>query len=145
MVLKKNIRAASRAIILVFMVLLFSCENLQDNFLNCSECKLDEPSDAEIEIKLSDNYSEIRINIFEGNLEDSILYKTITTVSNSTYCTLPLNKTFTLAARYLSSSGNQYIAVNSITPHVRYVKDQCDEPCYFIYNKKVNLRLKYSK
>ena len=145
MVLKKNIRAASRAIILVFMVLLFSCENLQDNFLNCSECKLDEPSDAEIEIKLSDNYSEIRINIFEGNLEDSILYKTITTVSNSTYSTLPLNKTFTLAARYLSSSGNQYIAVNSITPHVRYVKDQCDEPCYFIYNKKVNLRLKYSK
>lgn len=145
MVLKKNIRAASRAIILVFMVLLFSCENLQDNFLNCSECKLDEPSDAEIEIKLSDNYSEIRINIFEGNLEDSILYKTITTVSNSTYCTLPLNKTFTLAARYLSSSGNQYIAVNSIIPHVRYVKDQCDEPCYFIYNKKVNLRLKYSK
>jgi hypothetical protein len=145
MVLKKYIRAASRAIIFIFMVLLFSCENIQDIFINCSECKTDEPSDAQIEIKLSSNYSEIRINIFEGNLEDSILYKTITTVYNSTYCTLPLNKTFTFAARYLSLSGNQYIAVNSITPHVKYVKDQCNEPCYFVLNNKVNLRLKYTK
>jgi hypothetical protein len=145
MVLKKNIRILSGTLFFIFFVLLFSCRNMEYLVFNCDECKKDEPSDAEIEIKLSDNYSEIRINIFEGNLEDSILYKTITTVSNSTYCTLPLNKTFTFAARYHSLSGNQYIAVNSITPHVRYVKDQCDEPCYFIYDKKVNLRLKYSK
>jgi hypothetical protein len=125
------------------MVFLFSCEDIIIA-VDCTECKPDEPSDAEIAIKVSSNYNEVRINIFEGNIEDSILFRTIYTFNSSTTCTLPLNKTYTFAATYLTSVGDIYRVVNSVTPHVKYVQDQCDEPCYFVYDNKINLRLKYN-
>jgi hypothetical protein len=142
MVLKKHIRPVSVTIIFLLMVMLFSCEDLT-LVLDCSKCKTDEPSDAEIDIKISTSYNEVRINIYEGNLDDSILYKTITTNSSNSSCTLPLNKTYTFAAQYFTSYGDIYNVINSITPHVKYVEDQCDEPCYFVYNNTVNLKLKY--
>ena len=145
MVLKNNIRTVSKALIFIFMVLLFSCENLQDNLLNCSECVKDEPSSAEINVKLTSNGNQILVNIYEGNLEDSLLYKSFAAFGKTTTYSLPLNKTFTFTARYFSVSGKQYITVNSITPRVKFVKDQCDEPCYFVYDNSINLRLKYMK
>ena len=145
MVLKKYIRILSGALMFIFFVLLFSCEQIQNINPNCSKCKSTEPSEAEIEVKLSSNYGVIRINIYEGNLEDSLLYRTLTTNAKSTTIFLPLNKSYTFAARYSSWTGNQYVAVNSVTPHVQYTEDQCDEPCYFIINNTINLRLKYTK
>jgi hypothetical protein len=145
MVLKKKLKAASKALVFVFMVLLFSCENLQVNLLNCSECVKDEPSSAEINVKLTSNGNQILVKIYEGNLEDSLLYKSFAAIGKTATYSLPLNKTFTFTAIYFSVSGKQYITVNSITPRVRYVKDQCDEPCYFVYDNSINLRLKYMK
>ncbi len=143
MVLKKYLRISSGALIFIIMVLLFSCEDIIIS-VDCTKCKTDEPSDAEIEIKVSSNYNEVQINIFEGNIKDSILYRTIFTYSTSTTCTLPLNKTYAFAATYLTSAGDIYRVVNSITPHVKYIEDQCDEPCYFVYDNKINLKLKYN-
>jgi hypothetical protein len=142
MVLKKYIRPVSATLIFLAMVMLFSCEDIT-LVLDCSKCNTDEPSDAEIAIKVSSSYNEVLINIYEGNLDDSILYKTITAYGSSASCTLPLNKTFAFSARYFTSYGDIYYVINSITPHVKYVEDQCDEPCYFIYNNTVNLKLKY--
>ena len=145
MVLKKNIKTVSGALIFIFMVLLFSCEDIATLVVDCSKCKADEPSEAEIDIRLSDSYSPIAINIYEGNLEDSILYRSFTTIGKSTTYSLPLNKKFTFTAKYYKVSGEYYYAVNSTTAHVKYIKDQCDNACYFVYDNTVNLRLKYTK
>ena len=145
MVLNKNIKTVSGALIFIFMVLLFSCEDLATLVVDCSKCKADEPSEAEIDIKLSDSYSPIVINIYEGNLEDSILYRSIATTEKSTTYSLPLNKKFTFTASYYIAGGEYYYAVNSITAHVKYIEDQCDNACYFVYDNTVNLRLKYTK
>jgi hypothetical protein len=145
MVLNKNIKTVSGALIFIFMVLLFSCEDLATLVVDCSKCKADEPSEAEIDIKLSDSYSPIVINIYEGNLEDSILYRSIATTEKSTTYSLPLNKKFTFTAKYYKAGGEYYYAVNSITAHVKYIEDQCDNACYFVYDNTVNLRLKYTK
>jgi hypothetical protein len=143
MVLKKYLRILSGALTFIIMVLLFSCEDIII-YVDCTKCKPDEQKDAEIEIKVSSNFSVVEINIFEGNIEDSILYKSVFTYGSSTTVTLPLNRSYTFSAKYLTSVGDIYHVVNSITPRVKYVEDQCDEPCYFVYDNKINLKLKYN-
>jgi hypothetical protein len=144
MVLNKYIKTASGAFIFIIMVLMFSCEDIATLAIDCTKCKADEPSDAEVEIKVSDGYSPLVINIYEGNLEDSILYRSIATTGKSTTYSLPLNKKFTFTAGYYKA-GKYYYAVNSITARVKYIENQCDNACYFVYDNTVNLRLKYTK
>jgi hypothetical protein len=145
MVLNKNIRKMTGTLLFVFFVLLFSCEEIQPLIINCSKCKNDEPVNAEIEIKLSTFNSPTHIKIYEGNLEDSILYSSLSTYESSATIALPLNKKFTFTARYYQAGGNYYYAVNSTIAHVKYTEDQCDNPCYYIYDNTVNLKLKYTK
>jgi hypothetical protein len=131
-----------KALFLIILTALFSCEE-QGLFVNCSDCKTDQPVDTSIEIKLDQNNYAIPtvINIYEGNLEDNILYSTFSTSSKSTTYTVIVNKKYTLTASYFIDN-KQYIAVDSATPRVKYTKDDCDDPCYFVYDKKVNLSLK---
>ncbi len=125
------------------LVFFFSCEKPGTEIIRCSECSSSEPVKVKIQIKL-DKYTKTTVNIYEGNLEDSILYESITTEANTIYRVVSLNRKYTLTAMY-SIRGNYYIVVNSITPRVLYDEDYCEEPCYYVYDKDVNLRLKYSK
>lgn len=125
------------------LVILFSCE--EHGFLvECAECKVEEPKNAELEIKLDNRgaYGTL-INIYEGNLEDSILLDTFIITTETFHNTVSLNKKYTITATYYF--GAKYTAVNSVTPRVRYNKDQCDDPCYYIYDRTVNLKVKYTK
>ena len=145
--------------VLAFLILAlcFSCEdgfdlwNLKDiSFIDCNECTLDEPQEAYLEIKLEKLYKYmvvdpvILINVYEGNLEDNLVYRSIQTTNNETKVNVPLNKKYTITAEY-NIINNTYIAINSVTPHVKYNKHNCDEPCYYIVDKSVNLKLKYIK
>jgi len=125
--------------ILVF----FSCEKPLTGFINCSQCKSDEPVTANIEIRLS-SYTQSIVNIYEGYLEDSILYETFTTSADKVTREVPLNKKYTLTAVYYME-GKEYIVVNSVSPGVLYDEESCDEPCYYIYDKFVDLRLRYTE
>jgi hypothetical protein len=52
-----------------------------------------------------------------------------------------LNKKYTLTATY-NIQDNTYVVVDSATPRVRFDKDKCDDPCYLVYDKKLDLSLK---
>ena len=54
-----------------------------------------------------------------------------------------LNKTFTVTATY-KSEDKTYIAVDSATPKVRLTENQCEETCYYVYDREVDVRLKYT-
>jgi hypothetical protein len=82
--------------------------------------------------------------IYEGNLEDSIIYESVISDFRIYYRTVPLNRKYTLTATYYDR-GNCYIVVNSVTPRVKYDETFCEEPCYYIFDKNVDLRLKYTK
>lgn len=128
----------------IFLIFCFSCEKSGLYFVNCPDCTSDEPAKAELDIRLDLNeYERTEINVYEGNLEDSILYATFRTNGTSTTFSIPVNKKFTLTATY-SKPGIKYIAVDSAFPHVKYDKESCDNPCYYVYNKVVNLKLKYT-
>jgi len=138
-------RIILKLFLLVILVLSFSCEE-QGFFVKCADCTSEEPVNTNLEIKLdlSSNGYYTLINIYEGNLEDSILYTSQQT--NITYflkVSVAINKKYTVTATYFIPD-NYYTAIDSATPRVKYEKDQCDDPCYFVYDKVIDLRLKYT-
>jgi len=134
------------------LLLLLSCDEELDinqiTFINCNECYTDEPVRADIKIKLTDpykygsDYMKIYIDIYEGNLEDNDLIRSIQTSVTETGTTLPVNKKYTFTATYIIDN-KTYIAVNSATIKVKYNKDSCEDPCYYTTPRSINLKLKY--
>jgi len=126
----------------------FSCEEF-DSIVKCSECIYEEPQSAELIIKISSTDwvtygpTPVTIRIYEGNLEDDILKASFTTTSEETSYTVSLNKNYTATATY-NLDDDTYIAVDSAIPSVKYIKDQCDDPCYYVYDRTLNLGLKYT-
>jgi hypothetical protein len=74
----------------------------------------------------------------------AILYGSYSPSGTQAMIPVTINKKYTLTATYYIP-GNYYITVNSVTPMVRYEKAQCDNPCYYVYDRIVDLRLKYTK
>ncbi|HEX2921177.1 MAG TPA: hypothetical protein VHO50_08435 [Bacteroidales bacterium] len=129
-------------IILTYIVsaFLFSCEDTP--IINCADCRSEEPTNATIEVRIDDWRSLIIVEVFSGNLEDRILYISYHATGPEVNISLPVNNVYTITATY-DIEGKTYVAVDSVYPRVKFSEDQCDEPCYYIYDKTVNLKLKY--
>jgi hypothetical protein len=116
-------------------------------FVNCSDCTKEEPETATLEIKLDgvviDDLSGAVVNIYSGNLEDNVLLATFTASKSDLTFTVAVNNKYTVTATYSLNKGT-YVAVDSAIPRVKYDTSQCTDPCYYIYDKKVNLKLKYT-
>lgn len=131
--------------ILSFMIIaaMFSCED-SGWFTNCSDCTIEEPEDANLIIKLSDTDLPVTVRIFEGELDNSVLYDIATDFRGAEFRrTVILNKKYTVTAEYMVN-GNTYFAVDACTPRVKYTEDQCNDPCFFLYDRVLDLRLKYT-
>jgi hypothetical protein len=137
----KIIKLVSIAAIMV----LFSCEE-SGIITKCPDCTTEEPTTATLEVKLDLSfYSQtVKVEVYEGNIEDSVLFRTVYVVRSKTEFEVPLNKKYTLTAKYYIP-GDYYVAIDSATPKVKYDKDQCDDPCYFVYDRIIDLRLKSTK
>ena len=133
-------------IILFFLLftIFFSCEELDSLLINCADCRSEEPLNASLKIEINPGDGNVTINVFEGRLEDSLLYDSRTTTALKAEISVPVNKSYTLTAEY-SKSGKHYFTINSVTPHAIYDKDHCDVPCYILKDVDVDLRLKYTK
>ncbi|MEI6050682.1 MAG: hypothetical protein WCS03_17430 [Bacteroidota bacterium] len=127
---------------LLILVVCFSCEE-QSLFVKCPDCTIEEPVKTQLEIKIDINNfgANILISVYEGNLEDSVLYGVFTAVGSHTTFPVSINKKYTVTAKYYVPD-DFYIVVDSATPRVKYTKDKCDNPCYFVYDRDLDLRLK---
>ena len=133
-----------RIISFLILAISFSCED-QSFIVQCSDCTPEEPITAELFAELDpDHYYACLVQIWEGNLEDSILVDSYPTYNKTFTQEVTINKKYTITATYYIS-GDRYIAVDSATPRVKYDKSQCEEPCFFLYDRKCDLRLKYTK
>ncbi|HEX7493057.1 MAG TPA: hypothetical protein VF346_02465 [Bacteroidales bacterium] len=139
-------RITKKLFLFAILIFSFSCEE-EVILVNCQDCISEEPSDTSLEIKLdaSSTGYDTFIKIYEGNLEDSILYSS---QQGNTFYSLKvpvaINKKYTVTATY-HIHDNYYTAVDAATPRVKYDKNQCKDPCYFVYDKDIDLRLKYTK
>jgi hypothetical protein len=138
-------KPAIKILLAVAFVLFFSCED-QGLFVKCPDCVSDEPVNTNLEVKLDLPASGqvTKVNIYEGNLEDSVLYGSINTTGPNASFSVTINKKYTVTATYYVPD-DYYVAVDAATPRVRYDKTHCDNPCYFVYDKNIDLRLKYTR
>ena len=138
-----------RIAIKIFQVIAFvfclACTD-QGLIVKCPDCVTEEPFKTILDVNLDASYLgyETIIKVYEGNIEDSIIYKSFKTTATSTIVSVTLNKKYTITATYYISD-NYYVAVDSATPRVKFEKSQCDNPCYFVYDKTIDLRLKYTR
>jgi hypothetical protein len=139
MVLGNYLKLFSVTAIFVVMIFFFSCEEVR--IINCDECYTDEPYDTYLEIKLDVIAPGVIVTIFTGNLEDNIKFASYKTYSKTSYYKVPLNKSYTVTAEYIIS-GVSYIAVNKVKPRVTFSEEQCTDPCYYVYDRSANLKLK---
>lgn len=145
MVLTYNMRTGIKILMVTAIIFCFSCED-QGLIIKCPDCLTEEPLKTNLEVKLdfATFGLETQIRIYEGNLEDSVLYSSYQTSGDHSSFPVTLNKKYTVTATYYIPD-NYYIAVDSATPRVRFDKSKCDDPCYFVYDKDIDLRLKYTK
>jgi hypothetical protein len=136
-------KIAIKIFLLLTLIIFFSCED-QGLFVKCPDCTADEPVKTDLEFKLDFSYGWVLINIYEGNLDDSILIFSDRIFDPPFNYNVSINKKYTATGTYYTQN-NEYIAIDSATPRVKYDKVQCDNPCYFVYDKVIDLRLKYTK
>jgi hypothetical protein len=138
-------RVLVRILFITALIFCFSCEK-QGLIVKCSECFDSEPTEASLSIIIDPQLHSPStvVRIYVGDLEDDILLKEM--VINSglrlAITKVSLNRKYTVTATYYIP-GNTYIVVDSATPRVRYDENQCDNPCYYVYDKTLNLKLKY--
>jgi hypothetical protein len=139
------VRISVKIVMALAFIACFSCED-QGIIVKCPDCFTDEPASANLDVKLEPGFftTTTLVKVYEGDIEDSVLYATYNVSGTTTTISVTLNKKYTVTASYYIAD-NYYIAVDSATPRVRYEKDQCDDPCYFVYDKGIDLRLKYTK
>jgi hypothetical protein len=132
-----------KVIMLLFIVILFSCEE-HGYFIKCSECITTEPVKVQLEIKLNFNgYSGVGVRIYEGNIEDSLLIAEYDVYAATFKYNVSLNNKYTVTGTYFKND-NKYITVDSATPKTGFDKDRCEKPCYYVYDKVLDIRLKNS-
>jgi hypothetical protein len=136
-------RRIFKIIFLLVISLVFSCEKFRD-FPGCPDCLKEEPTRAQLKFKFEPSYGVyIDLKIYEGDISDSILIAT-TRISNYNpdyKINVALNKKYSATGTY-EIENIKYIVVGATAIRVVYEKDRCTDPCYYVYNDIIDLRLK---
>jgi len=140
----KFVRKIVVAALLLPFIFTSSCEKIFP-IVDCNECLDYEPYQATVKVKTGHNYTVfgyVTVNVYEGTDTSGEKIKTYFPTSQTSVVDLTLNKTYTIEAIYLDK-GKRYRALDSVKPSVKYTDSECDSECWYIYNNKVDLRLKY--
>lgn len=138
MVLKK-IHIGTFMVLMLFMT---SCEELY--IVDCDQCKTQEPSSCLLEIQLGEPPPDVFFDviIYRGKIEEGVIVANIQTRESLIYQSVALNSEYTVTSAF-SVDDIEYTAVDATRPRVDIITDMCEETCYWVYNKRVNLVIKY--
>ncbi len=135
----------SHIIVALTLLLLFSCE--KGGLTDCTKCDTSENYLVQLEIYIrSPDYvpSNPSVTVFEGAIEDSIVLKRISVNESYSYVTFDalLYKDYSASVEF-TLDGKKYVTVGAASPKVRYDETTCDQPCYYVYDNVIDLRLRY--
>jgi hypothetical protein len=146
---KKLFRAIAGSFLCISLFMLPACNPEEWEVVDCSECYVDKPSEAEINIELTlDQLNPfVEINIYSGRIEEEIVILTDTARSETWSALLPADEYYTVTATYRSGSQTQnYYNVTAIDGgfvRTKKILARCDKPCWVIRGNNFNVRLKY--
>jgi hypothetical protein len=133
-----------RLFLLILPLTLITCDSLLFN-IDCTDCTSYEPSDAQVEIELTEKYTSngVVVTIYRGKIDGGrrVLQDTIFNVK--TYfppVELSTNSYYSVTAEYTIE--DVLIAVDGKELKTEYITDLCQENCYIIEGDKFDLRIK---
>lgn len=126
-------------------MLLFSCE--EGSLTDCGECYSGSDYNVDLNIVFR-NPERVPVNpvvtLYEGNISDSIIISRTRIIDPYSYmyhhAILYKDYSATLEFTY---DGRKFITTASACPKVRYDETTCEEPCYYVYDNILDLRLRY--
>lgn len=132
-------------IISTLMLIILSCE---DRFrTDCNSCLSTSDYSVLLEIKYRNPESvpgNPIVTLYEGNISDSIILERFyieNPYSHIAYNAI-LYKDYSATLEF-TYNGRKYITVGAACPKVRYDETTCDEPCWYLYDNIIDLRLRY--
>lgn len=138
-----NIKKLLSSLIVISFIVLQSCV-LQDLAeFDCSECYPEKPTHSWVELRLTINEEnpEVPITIYLGPPENGVIYAQ-ELAYESTYKVMVENEIpYTVKAEY-KVNGKTHIVFSQIKTKLFYDYESCSEPCYWVSNKRVRLRIK---
>ncbi len=146
MTAKNSTVRISRLILIIFFALLpnSGCELIEIIAINCNECYYNAPEVGYIKAKITINEEndQVTITAFFGAYENNNFAFEETSTSEEKKLWLDTDKHYTLRAEY-TKNGRTYYVINGAKLITRRDTESCDEPCYYITGKDVDLRLKF--
>ena len=140
----KSILTKTIMLITVATILLsISCDSIDLSPVDCSECYTDEPEYGEIELKLTinDENPEIKITLYKEKFDATNPIYSEIVETTSIQLVIRTNIEYVVKAEYLKN-GRSYHVVNRAKLKTKLDKENCDEHCYYIVGKSVDLRIK---
>ncbi len=131
-------------IIAAFILLLFSCE---EGFItDCNECYTDNPN-VFLKIRFR-NPESVPVNptitLYEGNVNDSLILEKYYISDPYSYIDYNaiLYKDYSATLEF-TYNNKKYVITAAACPKMKYDETTCEEPCYFLYDNVLDLRLRY--
>jgi hypothetical protein len=136
----------TRLVLVILIVITFSCD--EGYLTDCERCYATDVYNVFLEIRYR-NPDRIPLNpvitLYEGNVSDSIIlrkYYIEEPVSFIKYDAV-LYKDYSATLEFYFE-GRKYITYASACPKVRYDETTCDQPCDYLYDNIIDLRLRYN-
>jgi len=133
-------------IVVLAVLLVFSCE--EGYMTDCRECDPEYPQQADLVIRYRTPEfipENPRVTLYEGAIEDSLIIRKFYIGEAVSFLTVDavLYKDYSATLEFIFE-GQKYITTGAARPRVRYDETSCDEPCYYVYDNVIDLRLRYN-
>jgi hypothetical protein len=131
-------------VLILFLVPSSSCNLIDRLFVDCSNCYSDIPlyGEQSLRVSIDDENPEVTITVYIGPWEKGNVEYIFTMIENEQKIVLRTDVHYTLIAEY-TKNGRTYNVVNGSILKVQEDYDSCDEPCYYVSHRSVDLRLKF--
>ncbi len=121
-----------------------SCQLIEIIAVDCNKCYTNFPDEEYItvEVTINEDNRIVPITVFYGPFENNNIAFETTITQREKDLWLETDKHYTLRAEYIKN-GRTYFVVNGAKLTTRKDTESCDEPCYYVTGKNVNLELKF--
>jgi hypothetical protein len=119
-----------------------SCTLFELMYVDCSKCYTNKPEYdiQKLYLTINDENPEVLVTVYIGPYESNNIYLTFKSREKDKMLTLRTDTQYTIKVEY-KKKGRTYYVIDGCIIKARKIYDNCDEPCYYIVMKPIDLRL----
>ena len=141
----KVIKKAKTLIIALLILYPYQgCDLIEILSINCSQCYTNSPEwyTFKVQVTFNEENQFVPITTYRGPFEDNnvAFYDTLYRINQNREILVETGKYYTLVAEY-RKDGRNYLVVNGGRLKVRKDYESCDQPCYHVIRRDIDLQI----